>query len=559
MIETNIPDINVTELMARVREHAAKLEQQAAYRPVSAPAIAALHLPALRGVPQVPVVSPPKRVKFERKDVLEKLSLAQRGAEGPKWLPKFLRSLFRRQGVFNHRVVEASSATAKATAELANRVREIAASVEAQSHSLRALVSAREADIAWMRAAGAMLAVGQDERQRLTAELQRVEAALMRRSDEQSGELKATTAELQSTVARMAAEQLAPLREEVQALHRDAEAAGEHLRNLDARFQHTELVTAPLRDQLDGVTRDFRALRSDADRSGEHLRNLQAQVDREFTDGSDLRRAIERLDERLTADATYIKGELSQQRASLLQLAGIAPLSAPADATATRAVAGAFDAFYVSFEDRFRGPRDEIKHRLAFYLPLVRDLPGTSDRPVVDVGCGRGEWLELLQENGFAAAGVDLNERMVAQCTERGFAAVHGDAIAHLRSLAEGSCRAVSGFHIIEHLPFDVLMALLTETYRVLQPGGIAIFESPNCKNISVGASTFNLDPTHRNPVFPETAQFMLESQGFADVRLEYLSSGTPAAFRSSDEDSAALRELFYGPQDFAVIGRKPA
>jgi O-antigen chain-terminating methyltransferase len=537
MIETKIPGINVTELMARVREHAAKLEQDAATRPSSAAPAADVRLPALRGVPPMPPVVAPKAVKFDRADVLEKLSIARRGAEGPTWLPKFLRSLFRRQGVFNHRVLETSTATAKATAELANRVRELSAVVEAQSHSFRAFAAAREGDLAWMRAAGTMLATAQDERQRVIAELHRMETALAHAAE--------VEAELRTSIARTAAEQLVPLRQEVQALHRDAHAAGEHLRNLDVRVQET--------------MRDFRALRSDADRSGEHLRNLQAQVDREFTDGSEIRRAIDRLDERLTADATYMKGELSQQRASLLQLRGSGAVSASSDNVSEAPVAGAFDAFYVSFEDRFRGSREDIKQRVTFYLPLLRDVPGESDLPVVDLGCGRGEWLELLEENGFRATGVDLNQRMVAQCNERGLTALHADAVAHLRSLGEGSCCAITGFHIIEHLPFETLMQLLAETWRVLQPGGIAIFESPNCKNLSVGASTFNLDPTHRNPVFPETAQFMLDSQGFADVQLHYLSPNPSNAFGGSDKDSAKLHELFYGPQDFAVVGRKPA
>ena len=113
---------------------------------------------------------------------------------------------------------------------------------------------------------------------------------------------------------------------------------------------------------------------------------------------------------------------------------------------------------------------------------------------------------------------------MVAQCKERGLKVVQGDAIEFLRNLPDRSQGAVTGFHIIEHLPLEVLIQLLMHSRRVLKPGGIAIFESPNCKNLMVGACNFNIDPTHRNPVFPETAQFMLETQGFERVTLEYLS-----------------------------------
>ena len=100
---------------------------------------------------------------------------------------------------------------------------------------------------------------------------------------------------------------------------------------------------------------------------------------------------------------------------------------------------------------------------------------------------------------------------------------MQGDAIEFLRNLPDRSQGAVTGFHIIEHLPLEVLIQLLMHSRRVLKPGGIAIFESPNCKNLMVGACNFNIDPTHRNPVFPETAQFMLETQGFERVTLEYL------------------------------------
>jgi hypothetical protein len=113
---------------------------------------------------------------------------------------------------------------------------------------------------------------------------------------------------------------------------------------------------------------------------------------------------------------------------------------------------------------------------------------------------------------------------MIAQCRERGLTVTHGDVIAYLRTLPDATLGAVTGFHIIEHLPLETLIDLCAETQRVLLPGGIAIFESPNCKNLMVGACNFNVDPTHRNPVFPETAAFIFETYGFEQVRLEYLS-----------------------------------
>jgi O-antigen chain-terminating methyltransferase len=176
----------------------------------------------------------------------------------------------------------------------------------------------------------------------------------------------------------------------------------------------------------------------------------------------------------------------------------------------------------------------------------------------VDVGCGRGEWLELLRENKLSASGIDLNTTMVEQCRERKLDVRQGDAIDFLHGLKAKSLGAVTGFHIIEHLPFETLMELFVQVRRVLKPGGLAIFESPNCKNLVVGACNFNIDPTHRNPVFPETAQFMLETFGFERVTIDYLSPVDLTPYPEAEQQPPHLRNLLYGPQDFGVIGYAP-
>jgi O-antigen chain-terminating methyltransferase len=128
-----------------------------------------------------------------------------------------------------------------------------------------------------------------------------------------------------------------------------------------------------------------------------------------------------------------------------------------------------------------------------------------------------------------------------------------------LRSLPTESQGAVTGFHIIEHLPLETLFDLLAETRRVLRCGGLAIFETPNCKNLMVGACNFNVDPTHKNPIFPETAEFMLGAVGFEKTELKYSSPVETNGIPGAQDLSPLLRQLLYGPQDFAVIGRKPA
>ncbi len=220
------------------------------------------------------------------------------------------------------------------------------------------------------------------------------------------------------------------------------------------------------------------------------------------------------------------------------------------------------DALYVTFEDKFRGTREEIKERLRVYLGVIRDAgAGSDDRPVLDIGCGRGEWLELLKEEGLAARGVDLNDSLAQQCRERGLTVEVGDAVAHLRSLPEASLGAVTGFHIIEHLPMEVQLELYGEAVRVLRPGGVVIFETPNPQNLLVGACNFYADPTHKRPLYPETQKFFLEYRGFSRVELKFLHPHEPGARLPEDEApelAARLNDLLSCARDYAVIGYRP-
>ena len=218
------------------------------------------------------------------------------------------------------------------------------------------------------------------------------------------------------------------------------------------------------------------------------------------------------------------------------------------------------EAVYASFEDEFRGTREEIKERFRVYLPYLH-RPGRpkKDIPVLDLGCGRGEWLELLQEKGFPAQGVDSNRIMVARCRDLGLQVNEGDLLSHLRGLPDSSIGAITGFHIIEHLPWNGFIDLLEETVRLLKPGGVAIFETPNPGNVLVGSHNFYLDPTHRSPLPAPLVRFMVEARGLCKVEVLFLHPYPEAAKVSTDAQAVAERfnEYFYGPQDYAVIGRK--
>jgi SAM-dependent methyltransferase len=217
------------------------------------------------------------------------------------------------------------------------------------------------------------------------------------------------------------------------------------------------------------------------------------------------------------------------------------------------------DAMYVAFEDRFRGTREEIKERLKVYLPHVQQANiGKPSSPILDLGCGRGEWLELLRENGHIARGVDLNRVMVGQCQEIGLDVTESDMIEYLRNQRPNSFGALTGFHILEHLSLNAIISLLDEALRVLKSGGIVIFETPNPENLIVAACNFYFDPTHKHPLPPRLLNFLIESRGFEKAEITRLHPY--AFFREEQKTSAAVEaliSLFNMEQDYSVIAYK--
>jgi SAM-dependent methyltransferase len=216
----------------------------------------------------------------------------------------------------------------------------------------------------------------------------------------------------------------------------------------------------------------------------------------------------------------------------------------------------AFDSFYADFESRFRGTRADIQQRQSVYLRYLKtDDDNLMKKPIFDIGCGRGEWLELLGKEGINAVGVDLNKYFIDENERHGLKVVHQDALAFLKSQPDNSARAISGFHIIEHLEFPTLLELLDETLRVVAPGGVAIFETPNPENLITAAHMFYMDPTHRHPIPPLLAAHLFSHRGFSDVQVLRLQSAEVP--QDADFDSKFLHNLFFGPRDYGLIGRK--
>lgn len=218
-----------------------------------------------------------------------------------------------------------------------------------------------------------------------------------------------------------------------------------------------------------------------------------------------------------------------------------------------------WDALYVKFEEKFRGTREEIKSRLTIYLPkIIESGLGKETSPILDIACGRGEWLELLKENGFISKGVDLNLAAIEQCHKNNLEAIEDDAFAHMRRLPNATYGMVTAFHFVEHLSFHELIKFFDESIRVLIPGGMIIFETPNPENISVGSNTFYMDPTHRNPLPAPVLEFIAKERGFADIEVVKLNPYEDAKkIVENSKLDQLFNEYFYGPRDYALIGRK--
>lgn len=278
-----------------------------------------------------------------------------------------------------------------------------------------------------------------------------------------------------------------------------------------------------------------------------------------------------RLDVKLDAHS-----ELARQQVQALRSVGSAARAAdvrnPENAqggTVSDALTALDDAAYLAFENRQRGSREAIRKRIARYLP---DL--CSMAPVLDLGCGRGEVLEFLGENGVLAKGVDGNAAMVRHCCELGLDVVTGDLNRFLSIQEDASLGAVTCFHVIEHLPAAELIELLEQAMRVLRPGGLLVLETPNPQSLVVGGSAFWIDATHQKPIHPIALRAALEDVGFAQVEIRtaqpFSEEERLPTMVTQDDDPAHLQlmqqvnnlrdrldDLLFADRDFAALATK--
>ena len=210
---------------------------------------------------------------------------------------------------------------------------------------------------------------------------------------------------------------------------------------------------------------------------------------------------------------------------------------------------------YVALEDRFRGDAESIVERQRAYLPFVQGI-ASPERPIVDLGCGRGEWLRVLAEAGISAIGVDSNPAFVGEVEDGGSTVVEADLVEYLRSTPEGSVGVITMFQVVEHLPLAVLVDVMGEISRVLVDGGLFLAETPNSLNLQVSATTFWLDPTHQRPLHPELLKFLAVHTGFGKVDGMFSNALGPVSV-SDDPDVRRLAAMVDGPGDFALLAWK--
>jgi O-antigen chain-terminating methyltransferase len=342
------------------------------------------------------------------------------------------------------------------------------------------------------------------------------------------------------------------------------QGVGERLVATDQRL--TTAITATDQRLTTAITATDQRLTTAITATDQHLNAITATDQRLTTAITATDQHLNAIDERYIRNDSYLKNDLAQQKRLIALFLEEArqrfpePFNQQQLQSFINEEQHFLDAFYVAFEEEFRGSREEIINRLKVYLPLIEEAKvGTPELPILDVGCGRGEWLELLRDSGYAARGLDVNRVILEQCRSRKIDVIESDVIAYLKSLPDATIGVVTGFHIVEHLPFEVIIHLFDESLRVLKPGGIIIFETPNPQNVLTGSCNFYFDPTHRNPIPSPTLKFIAENRGFCQVKTLPLHP-YPDTYKIKGDGSQLedrFNRYFYGEQDYAVIGFK--
>ena len=266
------------------------------------------------------------------------------------------------------------------------------------------------------------------------------------------------------------------------------------------------------------------------------------------------------LQAQLQQQAAQMHDGLAQQQRQTVALESALEVAL---AARTPGQARAVDDFLAALEITFRGPVEALRAQLAQeylgHVQAARAALGVNG-PCLDWGCGRGVWLQVLHEHGLAGRGIDLNAAAAHEAQALGLDVQVGDALEWLQAQPDASALVVSAFHLMEHLPFALRLALVQECARVLMPGGLLILETPNPENIWVATHTFHHDPTHSQPLTPDSLEFLVNYCGLETVAVPRLHPYPAESGLPGDEPVVQrLNHMTCGGQDFAVIARRKA
>jgi O-antigen chain-terminating methyltransferase len=243
--------------------------------------------------------------------------------------------------------------------------------------------------------------------------------------------------------------------------------------------------------------------------------------------------------------------------------------AAAAAAANGNAAAAVLPVDYYQLEKHFRGTEEEIRNRQRFYLPYFRER-----KQVLDIACGRGEFLELMRESGVQARGVDLDADMVGRCLEKGLNVAQGDVFSYLEGVSDGALDGIFSSQFVEHLDPQAYLRLIAQCATKLAPGGVLALETQNPECLAIFSQSFFLDPTHVRPIPPAQLRFALIEAGLERVTTHSLSPASatlplvpplpdgaiePGALQAYNLAVAKFNETFFGGMDYAVIGYRPA
>lgn len=269
--------------------------------------------------------------------------------------------------------------------------------------------------------------------------------------------------------------------------------------------------------------------------------------------------AVEDRLEKLEREIRLLKAAQSTASASTKEAE---PALAPKDDRSGLYTRSSIDArdFYFELQGRFQSSEPSDISRLEMYRSVIGNLdPKVPVAPWLDIGCGRGKWLRLARDGGYEAVGLDSNPAAIEQCREAGFQVTESDALDFLRSTDDQSFAVISAFHVLEHCPFEYCLNLVYQIARTLKPGGVLLIETPHPGNLLMAAEQFWMDPTHQRPIPMPLMEFLLEYCGIGVVHRFEINPRAESEHLPFRELELANRLdlLLYGPQDYAMMGRR--